>query len=80
MNDTINPRKLITTIKNWRNEKDIIFLSKFSEFFKFFIEKKIIKNEKRIPKLREYDPIKLAKSTSPLMQPLLQEAYNFHHV
>ena len=80
MKDIINPTKLITTKNNWRNVKDIIFLSKFSAFFKLFIEKNIIKNEKKSPKFREYDPIKLAKFTSPLMRPLLLEAYNFHRV
>ena len=80
MKDIIYPAKLLTTKKNWRNVKNIIFLSKFSAFFKFFIEKNIIKNEKKSPKFREYNPIKLAKFTSPLMRPLLLEAYNFHRV
>ena len=80
MKDIISPTKLIITKKNWINVKDIIFLSKFSAFFKLFIEKNIIKDEKKSPKLSEYDPIKLAKFTSPLMHPLLPEAYNFHHV
>ena len=49
----INPKKLMTTKKNWINVNVIIFLSKISASFKFLIEKKIIKIEKRSPKLNE---------------------------
>ena len=49
----INPRKLTITIENWKNVKDVIFLSKIRELFKFLIEKKIIIIEKKSPKLRE---------------------------
>ena len=58
----------------------IILLSKTAIFLKFLIEKKIIKKEKKVPKIKELNPIKLAKSISPLMQLLPQGAYNFHHV
>ena len=43
----------MTTKKNCINVKDIIFLSKISESFKFLTEKKIIKTEKKSPKLNE---------------------------
>ena len=43
----------MTTKKNWINVKDIIFLSKISVSLKFLTEKKIIKTEKRSPKLNE---------------------------
>ena len=69
MKDVINPRKLIITKKNWINVKNTIFLFKISEFFKFLIEKKMINTEKKSPKPNEYEPIKLAKFISPLMQP-----------
>ena len=51
--DKISPKKLMTTKKNWVNVKDIILLSKISVSFKFLIEKKIIKTEKRSPKPNE---------------------------
>ena len=53
MKDIINPKKLMTTKKNCINVKDIIFLSKISASLKFLTEKKIIKTEKRSPKLNE---------------------------
>ena len=34
--EIINPKKLMTTKKNWINVKVIIFLSKISASFKFF--------------------------------------------
>ena len=43
----------MTTKKNWVNVKDIILLSKISVSFKFLIEKKIIKTEKKSPKPSE---------------------------
>ena len=42
------------------------WLSKFKKFLKFLIEKKIIKNDEKSPKNKEYNPIKLAKTISPL--------------
>ena len=51
--DIINPKKLMTTKKNWINVKDMIFLSKISLSLKFLTEKKIIKIEKKSPKPNE---------------------------
>ena len=62
----MRPRKLITTKKNCKNVKDKILISKFREFLKFLIEKKIIKKDEQSPKNKEYNPIKLATTISPL--------------
>ena len=51
--DIIKPRKLIVTKKNCKKDNDINLLSKKFESLKFFIEKKIIKNEKQNPKIKE---------------------------
>jgi hypothetical protein len=40
---------------------DKILLSKLIGFLKFLIEKKIINKEQLSPRIKEYDPIKLAK-------------------
>ena len=65
MNEIINPRKLIITKKSCKNVKDRIFLSKTREFLKFLIEKRTTIKDKQSPKTK--DPIKLAKTISPLM-------------
>ena len=51
--DTIRLKKLMITKKNCKKVNDIILLSKTSEFLKFFIEKKITKEERQSPKNRE---------------------------
>ena len=51
--EKIKPKKLVTTKKNWRKVKKIIFLSKSFEFLKFFIPNKITKKEKQSPKFKE---------------------------
>ncbi len=51
--DKIKPMKLIKTNKNCKNVKVTIFLSRLSEFLKFWIEKKIIKKEIINPKVNE---------------------------
>jgi hypothetical protein len=51
--DKIKPKKLITTKKNCRKVKDIILLSNIPVSLKFLIEKKIIKEEKESPKIKE---------------------------
>ena len=58
----IKLKKLTTTKKNCKKVKNIILLSKTFIFLKFLIEKKIIKKEKQSPKIKEYNPIKLAKT------------------
>ena len=57
----INPTKLTITKNSCKNVNDKILLSKLIGFLKFFIEKKIINNEQLSPRIKEYDPIKLAK-------------------
>ena len=52
---------LIKTRKNCKKVKDKILLSKTLVSLKFLIEKKIINNERKTPKYKEYNPIKLAK-------------------
>ena len=49
----IKLKKLTTTKKNCKKEKDKIFLSKIKESLKFFIEKKMIIKDKPNPKIRE---------------------------
>ena len=51
--DKIKPKKLITTKKNCRKVKDIILLSNIPVSLKFLIERKIIKEEKESPKIKE---------------------------
>ena len=66
--DKIRLKKLTRTKNNCKKVKLIILLSNIAVFLKFLIEKKIIKKEKKIQKIKELNPIKLAKSISPLMQ------------
>ena len=76
----INPIKLVITKKSCKNVNDKILLSKLIGFLKFFIEKKIINKEQLSPRIKEYDPIKLAKFISPQLLLSLLGAYSFHHV
>ena len=57
----INPIKLTITKNSCKNVNDKILLSKLLELLKFFTEKKKIIKEQQNPKIKEYDPIKLAK-------------------
>ena len=51
--EKIKPRKLRKTKKNCKKVKLIIFLSKFFEFLKFLIEKKLVTNEQQKPNNNE---------------------------
>jgi hypothetical protein len=51
--DKINPKKLTTTKKNCKKEKDINLLSKILKSLKFLIENNMIKKEKQSPKINE---------------------------
>ena len=61
INDMINPIKLTITKNSCKNVNDKILLSKLLGLLKFLTEKKKIIKEQQNPKIREYDPIKLAK-------------------
>ena len=54
-NDKIKHKKLKRTKINCKKVKDIIFVSKYSEIWKFFIEKKIIIKPTHSPKLKNND-------------------------
>ena len=51
--EKINPRKLIITKKSWRNVNVKIFLSKEFIFLKFNIDKNIIIEDEKSPKINE---------------------------
>ena len=53
INDNIKHKKLIITKNNWKKVKAVILLSNILEFLKFLTEKKVIKKEKKIPKIKE---------------------------
>ena len=48
----MSPKKLIKTKKNCRKVSGIIFRLNFSEFLKFFNEKKIIIKDEQAPKTK----------------------------
>ena len=52
-NDIIKLKKLIITKKSCKKVKEIILLFSVFSSLKFFIEKKIVKKDEKIPKTKE---------------------------